>query len=198
MTKRAHLVLRWIAEIARNPLIVDVVEDTIGPNILCWSTSLFTKEAHTDRFVSWYQDANHWGLYSSSVVSACVALTPSTPLNDCMRFLPGSYLVRLVHENIEGTDNMLVCRQMITDSVDEAAAVLLATGEFALCHVNMAHSSPRNRLSEDRIGIGFRYITGGVYQTKADVDSAKLSCGRNLSADLRANRCPPLFWMQQP
>jgi hypothetical protein len=52
MTKRAHLVLRWVAEITRNPLIVDVVEDIIGPDILCWSTSLFTKEAHTDRFVS--------------------------------------------------------------------------------------------------------------------------------------------------
>jgi non-heme Fe2+,alpha-ketoglutarate-dependent halogenase len=100
MTKRAHLVLRWVAEITRNPLIVDVVEDIIGPDILCWSTSLFTKEAHTDRFVSWHQDANHGGLNSSSVVNACVALTPSTPLNGCMCFLRGSYLARLVHENI--------------------------------------------------------------------------------------------------
>ena len=84
---------------------------------------------------------------------------------------------------------------MITDSVDEATAVdvSLATGEFVLFHVNMAHSSPRNRSSEGRIGIGFRYIAGDVYQTKADADSAKLSRGRNLPADLRVNLCPPLF-----
>jgi ectoine hydroxylase-related dioxygenase (phytanoyl-CoA dioxygenase family) len=44
---------------------------------------------------------------------------------------------------------MLACRQMITDSVDEATAVdiSLATGEFVLFHVNMAHFSLRNRSS---------------------------------------------------
>ena len=86
MTKRAHMLLRWAANLVRNPLTVDDIEDIIGPDILCWSSTIFTKEAGSRRLVSWHQDTNYWGLSSSEVISAWVGLTPATPENGCMRF----------------------------------------------------------------------------------------------------------------
>ena len=35
MTKRPHIVLRWVAELMRHNAIVDAVEAIIGPDILC-------------------------------------------------------------------------------------------------------------------------------------------------------------------
>ncbi len=54
MTKRAHIVLRWAGERMRHPAIVDAVEGVIGPDLLCWSSAIFTKEANSRRFVSWH------------------------------------------------------------------------------------------------------------------------------------------------
>jgi ectoine hydroxylase-related dioxygenase (phytanoyl-CoA dioxygenase family) len=181
MAKRPHLILRWVADLARNPAIVDAVEDIIGPDILCWSSSIFNKEAGSSRFVSWHQDANYWGLSSSSVVTAWIALTPATRENGCMRFLPGSHRTELTHVDITDSDNMLFRGQTITDDMDPDATtdVVLSAGEFALFHVNMAHSSLPNGSSEDRTGLVFRYVAGDVYQTKADFDSATLIRGED-------------------
>ena len=43
-------------DIIRNDNILDAIEDIIGPDILCWGSSFFTKNANDARFVSWHQD----------------------------------------------------------------------------------------------------------------------------------------------
>ena len=54
MRQKPHLLFTWANELARHPKILDAVEDVIGPDILCWSTTFFTKEAHSPSFVSWH------------------------------------------------------------------------------------------------------------------------------------------------
>ncbi len=192
MAKRPHLILRWVADLARNPAIVDAVEDIIGPDILCWSSSIFNKEAGSRRFVSWHQDANYWGLSSPNVVTAWIALTPATRANGCMQFLPGSHRTDMTHIDIADSDNMLFRGQTITDDVDTGAVadVVLSAGEFALFHVNMAHSSPPNGSPDDRTGLVFRYVAGDVYQTKADYDSATLIRGEDRSGRFELEPIP--------
>ena len=179
MTKRPHIVLRWVAELMRHNAIVDAVEAIIGPDILCWSSAFFTKEARSDRFVSWHQDANYWGLSSDKVVSAWLSLTPSTVENGCMRFLPGSHRQLHAHDDIADANNMLSRGQTMASGVDEETAVdvRLDAGEFTLFHVNMAHASRPNGSADDRVGVVFRYVAGDVFQTKADTDSASLIRG---------------------
>jgi len=46
MRHKVHLLFTWANELARHPAILDAVEDVIGPDILCWSTNFFIKEAH--------------------------------------------------------------------------------------------------------------------------------------------------------
>ena len=58
---RATFLFTWLADVIRHPVILDAVEDLIGPDILCWTTHWFVKEARSPQYVSWHQDSNYWG-----------------------------------------------------------------------------------------------------------------------------------------
>ena len=53
---KAHLAFPWMCAVARHPPIVAAVRALIGPNVLLFGSSMFAKEAHDSRFVSWHQD----------------------------------------------------------------------------------------------------------------------------------------------
>ncbi|MBV1797037.1 phytanoyl-CoA dioxygenase family protein [Siccirubricoccus sp. G192] len=61
MRHKVHLLFTWAAELVRHPKVLDAVEDLLGPDILCWTTNFFIKEAANPAFVSWHQDATYWG-----------------------------------------------------------------------------------------------------------------------------------------
>src|SRR5205085_4218289 len=42
---KAHLLFTWVDEIVHHPKIVDAAEDVLGPDLLCWTTNFFIKEA---------------------------------------------------------------------------------------------------------------------------------------------------------
>ena len=59
---KIHLLFTWANELVRHSKILDAVEDIIGPDIICWTTNFFIKEANDPGFVSWHQDSTYWGL----------------------------------------------------------------------------------------------------------------------------------------
>ena len=50
---KAHLPFPWLWDLVMHPRLADAIEDIIGPNIVCWGSSFFTKKAHDPRFISW-------------------------------------------------------------------------------------------------------------------------------------------------
>ncbi|NCV11351.1 MAG: hypothetical protein EBW44_07585 [Rhodobacteraceae bacterium] len=71
-----HLVIPLLADLARTPEILNVVETILGPNLLVWSVELFIKEAQTTKTVSWHQDITYWGMgETDDEVTAWVAAT---------------------------------------------------------------------------------------------------------------------------
>src|SRR6185436_19227225 len=50
---RAFLLFKWLDDLIRDPRVLDPVEQLIGPDILCWSTSFWIKDAGSKSFVSW-------------------------------------------------------------------------------------------------------------------------------------------------
>ena len=75
MNQKPHLLFPWADALVRHPVLLDAVESVIGPDILCWGSQFFSKEAHDPAYVSWHQDGTYWGLSSPDVVTAWVALT---------------------------------------------------------------------------------------------------------------------------
>ena len=92
-----HLDIKWICDLATHAAVLDAVEDVIGPDILIHSSTIFTKYAHDEKFVSWHQDSHYWGLSEPPLVSAWIALTDSTVDNGCLRVLPGTHTRAFEH-----------------------------------------------------------------------------------------------------
>lgn len=179
---KSHLVFGCLDELARHPAILDAVESIIGPDILLWTSSMFSKTARSPDFVSWHQDITYWGLEPPDVVSAWVALTDSTPDNGCMRVVPGTHRSELLsHRDTFAAHNMLSRGQEVAAAVDESAAVdlVLRPGEMSLHHVKIVHGSRPNTSNRPRIGYVVRYIAPSVRQLAGAVDSAMLVRGRN-------------------
>lgn len=178
---KPHLLFTWLAELVRNPSVLDAVEDVIGPDILCWNSSFFTKEAESPGYVSWHQDATYWGLSEPDVVTAWVAFTESTPRNGNMRVIPGSHRSQAAHVDTFHPDNLLSRGQEIAVDVDEdeAADIVLEPGEMSLHHVLIVHGSRPNPSADRRIGYAIRYIPTRVRQLAGPRDSATLVRGRD-------------------
>ena len=176
---KAHLLFPFLSEMVRNSAILDAIEDLYGPNLLCWTSNFFIKEARNPAFVSWHQDATYWGLSAPDVVTAWVALTPSNMANGAMGVIPGSHrLQQLPHRDTFDKNNLLTRGQEIAVEVDEsrAAYLELEPGEASLHHVLLVHGSPPNPSNDRRIGFAIRYVPTSVRQLHGE-DSATLVRG---------------------
>lgn len=162
-----HLVFKWALEIARNDGILDAVEDLIGPNIMLFAGSIWTKNANDPRFVAWHQDSAYFGLEPTELITAWVAISDSRPDNGCLRFLPRSHLGEdMNHVERKGDDNLLVFGQRI-EGIDERNGVdaELSPGEYSLHHERLAHSSRPNLSNRRRVGLSLFYIPTHVKST---------------------------------
>lgn len=175
-----HLVMTWMDELIRRQEILDAVERILGPDILCWSTSVLIKQPGDGAHVSWHQDLTYWGLAPGDVVTAWLAITPATPQNGCMRMLKGSHASRLAHQDTDDDANLLSRGQTIREGIDEsrAAYLALAPGEISLHHGNAAHASGPNVSAERRVGLAIRYVAAHVRPTDGP-DSAMLVRGED-------------------
>ena len=180
MRHKSHLLFTWLDGLIRHPAILDAVEGVIGPDILCWSSTFFIKEAHDPGFVSWHQDSTYWGLDPADIVTAWVALSESTAENGAMRVIPDTQtLEQVAHRDTFAADNLLTRGQEIAVEVDEARAVMLSLqpGEMSLHHVRLIHGSDPNPSAKRRIGFAIRYLPTHVRQVVGTRDSATLVRG---------------------
>ena len=177
---RAYLPFTWVDEIMRKPGLVDMVEDLIGPDILCWNAILWIKEAGADSFVGWHQDVTYWGLDNRELVTVWVALSEASEEAGCLRVLPGSHRQTLEHEETYDADNLLTRGQHI-DDIDPAdtVAMPLRAGQASFHNVGTAHGSGPNRSEDRRIGLSLHYMPTHTRQTLADWDSAALIRGED-------------------
>lgn len=179
---KSHLLFKWVDDIMRTPRLVDAVEDLIGPNILCWNTVFWIKEAHTPSYVGWHQDLKYWGLDNDELVSVWIALSPANRESGCMSVLPGSHRRQmLAHDDTYHENNMLTRGQEIAVKVDESETVLMALepGQASFHNVKSAHGSGPNNSDDRRIGLSLHYMPTHTKQTLAAWDTAALVRGED-------------------
>jgi hypothetical protein len=157
----AHFIFPALFDLVCNSLILDQVEKILGPDILCWSASFFSKPAQDPSFVSWHQDLTYWGLAPADIVTAWVAMTPSTRESGCMRVVPGSHSEgQIGHSDTFAAKNLLSRGQELDVAVDDGQAVdlVLEPGEMSLHDVLIVHGSEANGSDQPRHGFAIRYI----------------------------------------
>ena len=172
---KPYLLMKSTSEIARNPALLDAVEDLLGPDILLWDGAYVIKEPRNTKYISWHQDLTYWGLDGEELVTAWVALSPSTPESGCMKMLPGSHLDgENPHHDTYGKNNILHRGQELEMEVDDdkTVSIELQPGEASLHHGWVAHASHPNKSDDRRIGLSLQYLTPRMKQKKTERESA--------------------------
>ncbi|MHA1529890.1 MAG: phytanoyl-CoA dioxygenase family protein, partial [Alphaproteobacteria bacterium] len=76
---------------ARDPAILDMVEQLIGPDICLWNMSFFAKPALDGKKTPWHQDGQYWPIRPLATCTVWIAIDAATPGNGCLRYIPGSH-----------------------------------------------------------------------------------------------------------
>jgi len=158
---KLHVGHTWAHAIASDPVILDAVEDVIGPNILAWTSTFFVKEPNTDAITMWHQDWAYFGLRPHEHVTAWVALSEASAESGCMELVSAQGAARpLLHKANADPNSINGGGQTIAEPFEREGGVrsALATGEFSLHHTLCVHCSPPNVASDRRIGHGVSYI----------------------------------------
>jgi hypothetical protein len=179
---KAHLKLMSLYELVHHPKILDAAQSVIGPNLLCWNSSMFIKDPHDPAYVAWHQDAYDFETQPDKVVTAWVALLPSTEENGAMKVIPRSHKDRLAQhtKTPPGMPTMLRDNLELAVRVDESKAVCfeLDQGEMSMHHMYIHHGSPPNISASRRCGFAIRYVAPEVCPEKG-VYAATLVRGRD-------------------
>jgi|TARA_B100000745_G_C20087651_1_gene371681 ectoine hydroxylase-related dioxygenase (phytanoyl-CoA dioxygenase family) len=162
-----HLIFSFLDELAHNTVIVDAVEDLIGPDIALWGSVMFTKESSSDHYVSWHQDATYMGMNSNDFLTPWIALTPSNIETGCMAMIPGSHKQNIHRHEDTFSENNILTRGQVVKDVDESKAVnlILNPGEISIHHGAVIHGSKPNKSKQRRIGFALQaYMPPSVKQ----------------------------------
>lgn len=153
LKSKSHLLCPWVEEIARNPNVLDVYEDLIGPNILCYSMAWRIKDPDGRTHAGWHQDGAYNPIRPILVIGA-LALADCTVAHGCLKVIPGSHRTgTLPHIDTGSPDSILSRGQYIDADIDESKAVdiVLKAGEIGLFNAQIIHSSGINATDERRL-----------------------------------------------
>ena len=129
LDQKAHMICPWIDEMIREPGVLDATEDLIGPDILCWGTSLRAKQPDGKTFAGWHQDTAYADV-KPIVVIVALALSPARTENGCIRGIPGSHRGPLLPHKEAFATNSLLSREQFIDvtSLTEKKEIQLTRG----------------------------------------------------------------------
>jgi chlorinating enzyme len=176
-----YTIFQFANEIVRHPVLLDYVEQLLGPDIMVWGATFFIKEPHTSNYVSWHQDLKYWGLNDSDAqVSAWLALSDVNIENGCMKFLPATHKGDMLeHVDTFSEQNVLTRGQeAVVDNLNcKPIDIELKPGQVSFHHGKLLHSSAPNTSNIRRVGLAINYISTSVKQTNIEQDYAMLVRG---------------------
>jgi ectoine hydroxylase-related dioxygenase (phytanoyl-CoA dioxygenase family) len=151
----------WFLNVARNPKLLDMVGQTLGPDFALWNSSFFAKPAHNGRRTPWHQDGEYWPIRPVATCTVWIAIDAATPENGCLRLIPGSHKARelLAHETNPGPD-VTLSQELPAAAFDESRAVdlVLDPGQMSLHDVFLVHGSGANASAHPRRAMTLRFM----------------------------------------
>jgi non-heme Fe2+,alpha-ketoglutarate-dependent halogenase len=169
-------------DIVMNGKILDVVEDVIGPDIICWTSQVFCKVAHDPKTIPFHQDASYWPLTPSRTVTAWLAIDDSDRENSCLQVIPGTHKRGHLKWSKEGNamllDRFVALDQKIDDieTYGAPADIELRAGQFSIHADLIAHGSSPNKSNRRRCGYAMRFCPPSVKPLNADWGRNAILC----------------------
>ena len=180
---KSHLVLPWIAELARHPKVIAVASALLGPDLLLWNSFVPCKSPNSEGLFGWHQDATYWQIApSNKVITFWLAVGDVTPDNGGMKFIGKSHdFGQLSHEITFDPKSMLRRGQRITDPFSEEAMIDgdLRAGEASIHHPLTIHGSGPNGSEGWRYAVSFNIVAADVEPHPDFPESAYYLCGED-------------------
>lgn len=152
---------------ARDPAILDMVAQLIGPDICLWNMSFFAKPALNGKKTPYHQDGEYWPIQPLATCTVWIAVDEATEENGCLRYIPGSHKAKkLMAHEVKDDPGYTLNRELVETAYDESAAedLILPAGGMAFHDVYLAHGSEENRSPHPRRGMTLRLMpTSSVY-----------------------------------
>jgi ectoine hydroxylase-related dioxygenase (phytanoyl-CoA dioxygenase family) len=155
----------WL-DIAKSPVILDVVEQLIGSDIIVWGSALFCKQPMAGKSTPWHQDGHTWPIRPLVTVTVWIALDPANAENGCLQVIPGSHLSKELYQHVVKNDDGAVLNQVLSLSDlgnPEVRDVVLESGRFSIHDAYMVHGAEPNNSAYRRAGLTFRYMPANSY-----------------------------------
>ncbi|MEM9393400.1 MAG: phytanoyl-CoA dioxygenase family protein [Pseudomonadota bacterium] len=146
-----------IWDIATEPRILDLVQDIIGENIICWASAILSKKAHDPKQVPWHQDASFWKLTPARTVTVWLAIDDADEGNAAMLFIPGTHDKGAIRTSAVGEDSIFHKGIADAESYGAPFSNALKAGQISLHADMLVHGSRANLSDRRRCGLTLRY-----------------------------------------
>lgn len=147
---KTNLLFDWVYKFSSHPLLLDIVEDLIGPNILLTDSIFRIKDPGSATHYGWHQDAARIQVKPQFVI-AYISIGDATPENGCLRVVPRS------HHAIEPFRFVTYSQRKLARvrDVDESKAVdlVLKKGQVGFFYGNTIHGSGANTSAARRFAL---------------------------------------------
>lgn len=144
--------------------ILDLVEDLLGPNLVCMMTHYFSKQPGDGKQVSWHQDASYWHLTPSKVVTVWLAIDDVDESMGPMRVIAGSHLHGQIGFEHSTAEENNILGQTVTNPEDfgNPVSFVMKAGQISMHTDLLLHGSEPNRSDRRRCGLTLRYMPPDV------------------------------------
>lgn len=171
---------RAFFELCSNPDILDMVEQTIGPDIILWGCQAFCKPGGDGMEVPFHQDGQYWPIRPLATCTVWVALDAATVANGCLRLVPGSHrdakLLPHLHDKRDGlTLNRRVDDTELPAAEANAVDIELEPGQMSMHDIYMVHGSNPNRSPDRRAGVAIRYMPASSHFDRGLIETSDTS-----------------------
>jgi hypothetical protein len=159
---------RGLYDLILTPRILDVIEDIVGPNIICWGTHYFCKLPLDPKSVPWHQDASYWPFTPARTVTVWLAIDDADVDNSCMHVIPGTHAMG--HLKWKQTEQNAVLGQEVVDveRLGKPAPIELKAGQMEIHADMLAHGSFPNLSNRRRCGLTMRFCPPEVQAITAE------------------------------
>jgi phytanoyl-CoA hydroxylase len=120
---------------------------------------VMTKQPRYSSVTGWHQDIRYWSFQQPELVSVWFALGREYPDNGCLSLIPGSHLLELSTDSLDGTlflrEDLAANRALIETRVTP----LLEQGDVLFFHCRTFHAAGANQTSEAKFSLVTTYHT---------------------------------------
>lgn len=168
--KHPHTVMPTVMELMRNPGLVEILTQLIGPGVRFQTSKLNMKSAGFGAAVEWHQD---WAFYphtNDDLLAVGVMLDDVAEINGPMQVIPGSHKGRIYDHH----DNGYFCGAINPAATDldfnQAVPLTGAAGSMTFHHVRAVHGSALNRSDRSRNFLLYQFTSADAWPLIEPVD----------------------------